>query len=1628
MKITGQKKQIMLKAITTLVMVIGVLFSFSQDPIMRFEGKVSDASGKKLDGVSVKILRDGKEVHSTSTGGNGRYQPYEAYYGYIYKVIFTKDGLVSKTIEINSKDNFYEEDVEKEIAIPIDVSMINKEPAIDYSPIENKPVARFHIDKNTGLMDIDYPFVNDRKKEIEKFFEDLAKNEKDKEKRFKDLVKAGDKALKDDDFENAIKNWQEALKIQDDDEVRIKITDAQMIWDSKKEELEQKKKFDDLIKAGDDLVASNKFDEGIAKYQEAQNVLPKEKLPQDKIEEANKKKEGLAEEKLNKEYNDLMAQAKQFADNKDYPKAIETYTKAKGVKPKEREPDQKIKEINDIIEQAAKNKALYQAAITAADQLFNNKAYKEAKDKYEEALELIPNEKHPTDRIKEIQQILKDQEAAKEAEKEKQEQYKELIKKADDQLKSKDYTSAKDNYTKASALFPDETYPKGKLTEIENLIRQSEEEYNNSIKEGDKLLAEKKYEEAIKKYEAASNIKKSESYPKDQIKKANELLGEAKKNELDAKKKKEEFDNLVDEGNKLFRSKDYTKAKEKFQEASNLLPDEKYPKDQIKAIDDVLAGLDKEYNDLISAADGQLESGELEKAIETYEKALAVKTEQYPKDQIEKAKKLIADKKKAALNAKELEEKYNQLKAEGDRELTNQNFNLAKQKYQEALDLKPDAEEPKKQIAFIDDMMKKRKERYDKYISEADQLFQGEKFEVSIEKYEEALWILPVEQYPKDQIELARKRLENKKNDALAEAEKDKKYQELIEQGNLAFTNNNYKNAKDAYNGALNLKPNEQYPKDQLALIEAKLKELADKNAKEEAAADKEKRYKELVDKGDYQYQNEKYLEAKESYKKALEIKTEQYPQDQISKINEKLTELNQLEELKKQYKKIIEVADKNFANKEYQEAKDLYKRAMNFMPGEEYPVLKIAEIDKILADIELSKRLALEDEARRNILYQKLISSGDDNFKRKQYQIARDNFVEASNLKPSETYPKQKIEELDKILDEIAAERDKYKKLSEDYFKWDAEAYGEEVDINENEANLIITKTQDNREYNNYLKVRNYIDSHYTVSGKEIDRNINTTYLSYRDYERIKEKIMKENNAADITRQKAITSYDLFWEYYRAENKERVDNAYEQNSEIAEQITDLKEEIGENQAKGQASIEENAKEYEKLNDRFTEEKQEIQDENIDKTSEIYEETLKLKEKIGEEHKEGQASIERNASNYERLNNRFYDENKELQEDNIDKTSEIYEQITDLKEEIGENHTEGQLAIEENAKEYEELNDRFFEEKTDKNLEMLDFQSELAGDIDDLKERLIQEFADGQYSIELNAKEYEKLNDRFAEEQNEIQEANTDKTSEIYEQTLELKEEIAENHKEGQANIEENAENYEKLNNRFYDENKELQEENIDKTSEVFNQTTKLKDNIAKNQNDGQEKIEANAKLYENYNDKLAEQKSNQADNQYRAGQEVAEDLQELKEDIEAEQRAGNLAIEANAINYENLNNRFADESKYQSQKNTDDTYRNSKEYEYTKDNLDKKESDNVMNQLALIFPEGVTQKIYQRKNNEGEVVEITVKRVVVRGNKGNEYRKTTNKAGTYYFKNGQPISGSTWDIETSGEIVNSDE
>jgi hypothetical protein len=79
-----------------------------------------------------------------------------------------------------------------------------------------------------------------------------------------------------------------------------------------------------------------------------------------------------------------------------------------------------------------------------------------------------------------------------------------------------------------------------------------------------------------------------------------------------------------------------------------------------------------------------------------------------------------------------------------------------------------------------------------------------------------------------------------------------------------------------------------------------------------------------------------------------------------------------------------------------------------------------------------------------------------------------------------------------------------------------------------------------------------------------------------------------------------------------------------------------------------------------------------------------------------------------------------------------------------------------------------------------------------------------------------------------------------------------------------------------------------------------------------------------------------------------------------------------------------------------------------------------KKSSSNNVQILAQQFPQGITEKVYERKDSNGDVSELTIVRIVVSGNKGSEYKKVKSKNGVSYFKNGGIISQNTWDTETN--------
>jgi hypothetical protein len=69
--------------------------------------------------------------------------------------------------------------------------------------------------------------------------------------------------------------------------------------------------------------------------------------------------------------------------------------------------------------------------------------------------------------------------------------------------------------------------------------------------------------------------------------------------------------------------------------------------------------------------------------------------------------------------------------------------------------------------------------------------------------------------------------------------------------------------------------------------------------------------------------------------------------------------------------------------------------------------------------------------------------------------------------------------------------------------------------------------------------------------------------------------------------------------------------------------------------------------------------------------------------------------------------------------------------------------------------------------------------------------------------------------------------------------------------------------------------------------------------------------------------------------------------------------------------------------------------------------------ADHNRSKLASEFPPGVNEESYTEGNK------VIIRRVVVMGNRADEYSKVIAKWGTFYFKNGQSITEAMWSQET---------
>ncbi len=112
-------------------------------------------------------------------------------------------------------------------------------------------------------------------------------------------------------------------------------------------------------------------------------------------------------------------------------------------------------------------------------------------------------------------------------------EYKTTLKKAEQLLKEKKYSEAKIYFTKAFKLNNKEKYPQGKIKEIEKLLTKINDSiYLKNITDADVFFNNKEYKKAKQAYTKATQLKPDEEYSKTMIDEINQEINTQNKNNL----------------------------------------------------------------------------------------------------------------------------------------------------------------------------------------------------------------------------------------------------------------------------------------------------------------------------------------------------------------------------------------------------------------------------------------------------------------------------------------------------------------------------------------------------------------------------------------------------------------------------------------------------------------------------------------------------------------------------------------------------------------------------------------------------------------------------------------------------------------------------------------------------------------------------------------------------------------------------------------------------------------------------------------------------------------------------------------------------------------------------------------
>lgn len=743
-----------------------------------------------------------------------------------------------------------------------------------------------------------------------------------------------------------------------------------------------------VIQKADAYFASGDYINAKTSYQYASRIKPSDEYAREQLQKTiSKLRERMM---VMEQYSAVIAEADHLFRSEKYDEARVKYQEAAHIVPAEGYPAQKIKEIEGKEEELRKKQVAYDDAVYRAAKYEKYRRFDEAIVEYEKALAIFPDRQEPRDAIAELQAKKEDFEKAVN-------EYDEVIANADRLFNLKYYENARSEYEKAAQARPDEEYPMVKMGEIDKLLSKKNE-YNTLVESADELYMNKSLQEAKVQYQAALKVYPSESYPKDMIGKINSTLQEqVGKDELYAQ--------AVKQADDFLSAKDYTNALTEYENAANLKPAESYPKNKIKAVNEILAKQEADeqtYNLAIKNGDAYLSAQNFDAAKAEFETAVELKPQEpYPTEKLAQINTLLQDQQAVM-------ESYNASISKAETFMNNKAYDQALAEYKNALIILPGDAVANGKIEEIKKIKQAAKDldfEYSQVLTEADALLASKDYAGAREKYTAAKSLKPGESYPADKLNEIEQKLSDQR-------ELNNAYNKAIAAADLFMNKGELQQALVQYEKANQLKPTESFPQEKIAAINL---QLSAKNKEEEE-------YSNTLRQADNLFGLQQYEEAKKLYLKASYMNSKDlYPKTKLDEIDVILTEAAALEQ---EFNKLIAAGDRMMEDGDYLKASERYNQALVLVPGSVYPTQKLKEIDDISAANDRTNTRAYND----------AIEKADLFFENEDYISAKQKYTEALEFKPNATYAAAKLAEITQLNEDIS-------KLQEDYMRIVGEA-----------------------------------------------------------------------------------------------------------------------------------------------------------------------------------------------------------------------------------------------------------------------------------------------------------------------------------------------------------------------------------------------------------------------------------------------------------------------------------------------------------------------------------------------------------------------------------------------------------